>query len=182
MSGALVRIPPRNYLLAGGLILALSTIAAIAGGVALRIVLPDQRVPTAADAVVVLSGGMGERVNLGQIVFDEGIAKNILFSQSERVREQCETESRQPEIHCVDAAPGNTKGEAASIAEYAHEQGWDSLILVTSSYHMQRASRWLERCFDGEVFPIAADATTSFGLGRHEWLATMVQLTFDRSC
>ena len=50
----------------------------------------------------------------------------------------------------------NTAGEAAFAAAVAEAEGFDTLAVVTSSYHVRRAARELEACFGGRVERVSA--------------------------
>ncbi len=53
-------------------------------------------------------------------------------------------------------APRNTRDEAAMLRELARERGWQRVGVVTSAWHMRRATRLL-RDTDFEVVPLPAD-------------------------
>lgn len=144
---------------------------------------PRQEIPEQADAIVILAGGQGERVVFGLAAAELGIADAIIVSTSSASIDLCAGRASAPEVQvfCVEAN-GGTDVEAAQLAAIAEANGYESLLLVTSNYHMQRAERWLRRCFDGEVFPLAADATPTRSLIRHELVGTAAQLTYQRSC
>lgn len=147
------------------------------------IVWPRQEVPDQVDAVVVMAGGMGERAVFGLAAVDLGFSDTIVVSVSPVSAELCSEAKLRLDVRviCFDS-PGDTSDEAARVAEIAERNGFDNLLLVTSGYHLQRAERWLNRCFDGRVYPLAADARLSGGLVVHEVLATAGQATFWRSC
>jgi uncharacterized SAM-binding protein YcdF (DUF218 family) len=46
----------------------------------------------------------------------------------------------------------------------AAREGWRSVAVVTSSYHVRRASLLIDRCFDGTVHPVAAGLGPSRGM------------------
>lgn len=146
-----------------------------------------------ADAVVVLAGA-SDRLPRGLDLVADGVAPTLVLSvgideprgwapvadhcpQTRTVDDTGEERggaARPPEtvddfdVICVVAQTNNTIGEAASITAVAHERGWDSLVLVTSEYHLDRATRYFRTCFDGEILPVASDADLSWPLVRHE--------------
>ncbi len=64
----------------------------------------------------------------------------------------------------------------------AEERDWSRLALVTSDYHLHRATLLFERCFDGEIVPVAADAPLTTNSFQHELLATIHAQFVDREC
>jgi hypothetical protein len=141
------------------LALALVLVAAVAlGGLTFRLfVFPATDGPGRADAVVVFAGGDGER-------------------QAEGLR-----------LVCFTPDPATTRGEARRFAELAGRQGWRSLVLVTSTYHVLRAGLLLERCYDGRVRRVGTPLRNdhSWETGKQlagEWLALGAVLTLQRSC
>jgi uncharacterized SAM-binding protein YcdF (DUF218 family) len=103
-----------------------------------------------ADAVVVL-GGHGARAAVGRQLVRDGAARALVLSSG------CPSESGGP----VDAlrftpVPFNTRGEARAVAQLVREQGWRSLIVVTSGYHVRRARLLFERAVPAEIRFVAA--------------------------
>lgn len=98
-----------------------------------------------ADAVVVLTGGHG-RLQAGFALLERGAAKKLFISgvyDGVAVRELLNlTAKAQDERACcviLGYAAGDTVGNAAETADWMAEEGFRSLILVTSNYHMPRA-------------------------------------------
>jgi uncharacterized SAM-binding protein YcdF (DUF218 family) len=101
--------------------------------------------PLVADGIVVLTGG-AERIAGAVELISEGKARRLLISGVHP-----DTSARQigrmvdagPDIMkcCVDLdhRAANTVGNAVETAKWAHRNGFLSLIVVTSSYHMPRA-------------------------------------------
>lgn len=105
-----------------------------------------------ADAVVVLSGGERERVVYAAGLFNEGYADwfvatnmkhdlpGVRVLYGELVRQEAIWQGVPQERILI--APGileTTYEEALAVRELAQEQGWSSLLLVTSPYHTRRA-------------------------------------------
>ena len=103
-----------------------------------------------ADAIVVL-GGRRNRLPVGLRLWREGVAPTLLVF-NEHGRGDDEHLYFRPE-------PYNTRGEARTTARLAREQGWRSIVLVTSSYHVPRARMIFRRAFDGEIRAVSARAT-----------------------
>lgn len=151
---------------------------------------PRSVVPDRVDAVVVLAGGVGERLDAGMALIDAGVSDTLVLStgiswflpESRPVHALCAQPPPGLEVHCVAALPDSTAGEAEDIALLAEEQGWDSIALVTSSYHLTRSTRWFERCYDGALYPVSAAADTAAADIVHEWGGLVAQLLIDRRC
>src|SRR5439155_6344112 len=109
-----------------------------------------------ADAVVVLAGGNGERLDRGLALMREGIAPTLVASTGPN--RLCNYD-QSFEVICFLPEPNNTRGEVEAIAKIADEHGWKRLVLVTSTYHVTRAEMLLDRCYAGtvEVEPATPD-------------------------
>ena len=150
---------------------------------------PDDSSGARSDAVVVLSGGDGERLSRALELIDAGLSSRLVlstgaqrWSHQDELLELCEAGLPDVEITCLVATPDDTAGEAATIARLAERREWEDLTLVTSSYHLHRAALWFDRCFIGTVHPVAADAQNSVGRVGHEWLGVIEAMTLRRGC
>lgn len=102
--------------------------------------------PDRADAIVALTGPSRERVDVSVRLLEQGKGDRLLISGVNRqVRRQELREvtpgSRRLFNCCVDLGfeAENTRGNAEEIAAWARARGYDSLIVVTSDYHMPRS-------------------------------------------
>lgn len=141
-------VPRRRRALRGAvLVLGAAALAWLAGfawfavSVPGRVVEPDRR----TDAIVVLTGG-SKRLNEGLGLLMQGRAKKLFVSGVHRgvdVAELLRAAQRSPrEVECCIALgyeADNTAGNAAETARWMKQQGFRSLRLVTSGYHMARA-------------------------------------------
>ena len=161
---------------------------------------PAASPPDRADAVVVLLGGHGERLERGLEVMDDGVADTLVLEIDdwpwrewravmpfclEEVAEELDVDFAYGfdyEIVCIVPDPTTTRGEARTISALAEERGWESLAVVTSDYHVHRARIHFERCFGGTVHPVAADAPFSPNQLAREWGGTLQAQLTDRSC
>ncbi len=98
-----------------------------------------------ADAIVVLTGGQA-RVNEAVRLLEEGRANRLLISGvhpgTTRKQIAAVTSSHMPlEKSSVDLdrVALNTAGNAAETASWVRKNGFSTLLLVTSSYHLPRA-------------------------------------------
>lgn len=128
---------------------------------------PDRVEP--ADAVVVFAGSF-ERLPVALELMAAGRAPVLVLPNGNRdgwpeANRLCQGRSagaiatvgdHRFEVTCPVPDPVTTRGEARAIAALAAERGWDSLIAVTSTYHIARAEMLLERCFPGRIQPVAA--------------------------
>ena len=97
---------------------------------------PSTSTPAHADAVVVLAGGDGERLDKGLELVRDGVAPNLVVSTGPD--ELCGTQ-HDFEVYCFLPDPDDTRGEAEAIGRIAAREGWHHLVLVTSDYHATRA-------------------------------------------
>jgi uncharacterized SAM-binding protein YcdF (DUF218 family) len=117
-------------------------------------ILYDGDDPARADAVIVLAGEK-RRLPVALELVDRGVAPVLVISDGLDPRwTQANRLCRfgDPErIVCVRPDPYSTRGEARLAARLARERGWDSLVVVSSRFHLRRAGILFERCFDGEL-------------------------------
>ncbi len=104
---------------------------------------PDE--PAVADAVVALTGASDLRLEAAVRLLERGKGRRLLISgvnkEASRADLLAVTGAVKPIYDCcVDLgyAAADTIGNAGEIAEWADGKGYDSLIVVTSDYHMPR--------------------------------------------
>jgi len=155
---------------------------------AVFIVLTNPRldIVTDPDVVVVLGGGGGERLTYGQelaatydvpvFAFAEGVTRGTLGGLP------CDSVVQ----WCVEPDPSTTAGEARTAAAYAQENGWETLAVATSTFHVNRARILFGQCFDGavQVTGIADAAPLDVQLRRagRETLGILAAYTLRRAC
>jgi uncharacterized SAM-binding protein YcdF (DUF218 family) len=150
---------------------------------------PETSSPNRVDAIVVLGGGRGERLDKGLELLRAGVSDTLVLStgvvryaELQPVYDLCEFGSDEYQVICVTASPDNTKGEAIDVSAIARERRWTSIALVTTDHHMNRALRWFRRCYAGTIYPVSAPSVSTTGEIIHEALGVAEQLTIDRSC
>jgi uncharacterized SAM-binding protein YcdF (DUF218 family) len=169
-------------------------IGVIIGLVAAQAVLflwPPSRIPVRADAVVAFSGDRGERLARSLELVRGGIAPVLVLANggtSEWPPEAVELCTRpQPfTVLCPrSAAPYDTRSEARTMGRLASRQGWQRVVVVTTSFHLARATLLFTRCYAGQTFQSAAKAPAglvSRGVIAHEWAGVARAMVFARSC
>lgn len=128
------------------------------------------------DAVVVLAGAADERREVGEALVDGGFAPELVLS-STGLPGNASTDAACSEdtggTTCFRPDPLTTRGEARAVAALARERGWDSMIVVTSTYHVTRAHVNVSQCSDADVTMVASEPDLDAG----EWLARFVEET-----
>ena len=131
---------------------------------------PASSTPAHADAVVVLAGGDGERLDRGLELVRDGVSSNLVVSTGP----DWLCGSRHDfTVYCFLPHPDDTRGEAEAIGRMAAQHGWHHLVLVTSDYHATRAGILVRRCFSGTLDVSAAHSGKGpvfllWAIG-HEW-------------
>ena len=102
--------------------------------------------PARADAIVALTGPSAERVNAAIRLLEQDKGQRVLISGVNREVRRQELRALTPGSNrlfncCVDLGfeAEDTIGNAQEIAAWARAKNYDSLIVVTSDYHMPRA-------------------------------------------
>jgi uncharacterized SAM-binding protein YcdF (DUF218 family) len=145
-------------------------------------VFPPSTTPAHADAVVVLAGGNGERLDKGLDLMQQGVAPNLVVSTGPN--ELCSTHHDYA-VFCFLPDPDSTRGEAEAIGRLADQHGWRHLVLVTSDYHATRARLLLERCYSGKLDVSTAHSDKAplpllSAIG-HEW-GGLIESAIHRGC
>lgn len=141
-----------------------------------------------ADAVVVFAGSEA-RIETAMELMELGVAPNLVIpnGRSGEIEDHdlCDKVASF-QVFCPDSATIDTMGEARVIGRLAEDRGWSSLIAVTSSYHVHRATYQLGLCHDGPVQAVAPtrrihrdDLVLSLV---NEWAGTIAAMTVQRAC
>lgn len=98
-------------------------------------------------------------------------------------RDLCDGSSFQ--VFCPDSATIDTEGEAQAIGRLAEERGLSSLIAVTSTYHVHRATYQLSLCHDNPVQAVGSnrsiDRDDLAESMLREWVGTIAAMTIQRA-
>lgn len=112
--------------------------------------------PPVADAVVALTGASDLRLEAAVRLLERGKGRRLLISgvnkEASRADVLAVTGAVKPIYDCcVDLGytAADTIGNAGEIAEWARGKGYDSLIVVTSDYHMPRTMLLLRETMPG---------------------------------
>ena len=158
--------------------------------------------PARADGIVALTGPSAERVNAAVRLLEQDKGERVLISGvNPEVRRQ-ELRALTPGSSrlfncCVDLGfeAETTTGNAAEIAAWTRAKGYDSLIVVTSDYHMPRSLMEIRAAAPGvDLTPYAVEtpsldnsrwwraAVTArrMTLEYMKYLAVMGRVTLDR--
>lgn len=96
------------------------------------------------DAVVVLSGGEGERLALALEMHQSGFAPNLVITDTDRAAnarlrsEAIEGGFPRSSVYITDLPVESTYDEALAVRDLALIEGWDALMIVTDPYHSFR--------------------------------------------
>lgn len=121
--------------------------------------------PARADAIVALTGPSAERVNAAVRLLEQDKGQRVLISGVNREVRRQELRALTPGSTrlfncCVDLGfeAEDTVGNAQEIAAWAEAKGYESLIVVTSDYHMPRALTEIRAAAPGvELTPYAVE-------------------------
>lgn len=138
---------------------------------------PQLSEPAKADAIVVLAGAASERLPVGRNLADDGYAPELVLSTTDtpgnRITDlYCDYYSS-PTLTCFLPEPLTTRGEARAVARLAADNGWDSLIVVTSRYHLLRAETNISQCSTAELTMVPSEPE----LSPRQWLDRFVEET-----
>lgn len=168
------------------LLIVLVLAAALAVASVPLFILYDDDAVTRADAVVVLAGEK-RRLPVAVELVERGVAPVLVISDGldprwTQANRLCRFGGTM-KVVCARPDPYSTRGEAQLVARLAREHGWDSLVVVSSRFHLLRARILLERCFDGELALVGA---RNPGLGLPESVALewvkLAMATVRRGC
>jgi uncharacterized SAM-binding protein YcdF (DUF218 family) len=146
--------------------------------------------PARADAVVVLSGATS-RLPPAEALIRAGVAPVLAISSVRKTpkwkaaRALCKAGTYAgARVVCFEAQPYSTRGEAETVTRMAERQGWHSLVIVSSTFHLTRAELLFSRCFHGRLSLVGAP--TRWWKLPQEWASEtgklLVQVIAERSC
>ncbi|MEE2524052.1 YdcF family protein [Pseudarthrobacter sp. J47] len=128
------------------------------------------------EAVVVLGGSSAERLPVAELMADYGQAPVLVLSRTDTPGNAsadalCRDASfPNPSLVCFRPVGMDTRGEAVAIAGLIRTNGWGSIAVVTSSYHVARAGTLMGQCTDVSVAMVASEPD----LDSLQWLRRFV--------
>ena len=167
----------------------LFVVGAYAVGAVLFLLREDDPLPAKADAVVVLAGS-ASRLPVALPLVRSGLAHVLVVSRDDGEEDEARVQFCKDgavegvEIICRTAAPYSTRGEARLVAGLARRRGWQTLVLVTSRYHLFRAERLFRRCTDAKLVMRGAPESVWSNLGAipYEWAKLGLAETVRQGC
>lgn len=87
-------------------------------------------------------------------------------------------------VRCIRPVPVSTWGEAQAVADLATAEGWPTVTVVTSRFHLTRSRLLFERCVDVPVALVGPEGSgrVPFGLAVREAAATVVSAVAYHDC
>ncbi|MGY2083160.1 YdcF family protein [Blastococcus sp. SYSU DS0539] len=161
----------RRWLVVAGILVLLA-----AAGVARLFVHPPTDPADGAAAVVVLAGDARSRLTVATRLAESGAGVLAVSVDEGRDNEPARALCEDPgdlEVHCFTATRSDTRSEARALGALVDEQGWASIAVVTSSYHVVRAGMLIRRCTDAEVAMVEARA----GMTPRRWVMAVLHET-----
>jgi len=128
---------------------------------------PQTDQPRPADAILVLGGtASAQRYLTGLELAADGLAPALVLSNPYRPRDPvldalCAGQQPGFAVVCFAPEPRTTLGEGRELRRLAAENGWQSVIVVTSTPHVSRARYIIGKCFDGELVMVGTPARLS---------------------
>ena len=143
--------------------------------------------PARADAIVALTGPSAERVNAAIRLLEQDKGRRVLISGVNRDVRRQELRALTPGSSklfncCVDLGfeAENTVGNAQEIAAWARSKGYDSLIVVTSDYHMPRSMLEIRSAYPGvKLTPYAVETPSLDDAGWWKAAVTARRMTLE---
>jgi uncharacterized SAM-binding protein YcdF (DUF218 family) len=128
---------------------------------------PQTESPRQADAILVLGGtASAQRYLRGLELVELGLAPNLVLSNPYRPADPvldglCAQPQAGFTVRCFAPEPRTTLGEGRELRRLAAENGWRTVIVVTSTAHISRARYILGKCFGGELVMVSTPSRLS---------------------
>ncbi len=146
--------------------------------------------PKNADAVMVLPGGSGDRLQRALSLMAHGVAPVLVLPGGSRpswraANPVCSTAQRFQVLGCA-SDPGSLRGEARLARDLANKYHWGLIVVVTSRSNLTRARLDFDRCL-GAGFGMASSTSrvnpfTKVRVIMDEWFGWISDGIFHRSC
>jgi uncharacterized SAM-binding protein YcdF (DUF218 family) len=129
---------------------------------------------THADAVVVLGPPEGDRIAEAASVVDRHLTSELVISGASRHYWQayrlCTHPPADVKVTCFAPLPRTTRGEAEEVGRLAAQHHWQTVIVVTSKYHVSRARMLFGRCFSGRLEVVSSAGKLSAAHWAYQYL------------
>jgi uncharacterized SAM-binding protein YcdF (DUF218 family) len=163
------------------LYLFLTTIGAI-------LIVADPIVPV--DAVVILSGDTGERLEMAAEMLNRGHVNNLVITNTDRTANRRLAQEAEKlgfdedRIFITDLEVDSTLDEARAVLKFARQQGWSSFMVVTDPFHSFRTRVIFRRELRGSgvsisVRPVVGHwfRSSTWFFSRAGWNAVILEIT-----
>lgn len=140
--------------------------------------------PKKVNAIVVLAGSK-QRLPVALELWRRGVARWLLVSEDPLDKRRVSFCAQPPRhVVCFRAQPYSTRGEARWVGRFAGHEGWHSLAVVSSRYHLYRARTLFRRCTNArvELVPTPVEWYLWPYDVLAEWAKLAVAETFRRGC
>lgn len=128
------------------------------------------------DAVIMLGGAASERLPAARRIQQDLGIPVLVLSRTDTFGNRAAdavcsgAASPSPSLVCFRPPDLDTRGEARAISRLVELNGWKSVTVVTSSYHVTRAGRLISQCTTAEVQMVASHPDLDPG----QWLRRFV--------
>ena len=128
------------------------------------------------DAVIMLGGAASERLPAAQRFQQDLGIPVLVLSRTDTFGNRAadgvcgSAEFPNPSLVCFRPPDLDTRGEARAISRLVELNGWKSVTVITSSYHVTRAGRLISQCTTAEVQMVASHPDLDLG----QWLRRFV--------
>ncbi|MHA7221496.1 YdcF family protein [Arthrobacter sp. RHLT1-20] len=128
------------------------------------------------DAVIMLGGSAAERLPVAQQIQRDYNIPVLVLSHTDtpgnKAADSACNSAAFPsaQLLCFRPDEYDTRGEARAIGRIAEANGWKSVTVVTSSYHVSRAQRLMEQCTTADVQMVNSHPKLSLA----QWLRRFV--------
>jgi uncharacterized SAM-binding protein YcdF (DUF218 family) len=128
------------------------------------------------DAVIMLGGAASERLPAARRIQQDLGIPVLVLSRTDTAGNAaadavCDSAVfPNPDLLCFRPADLDTRGEARTISRLVELNGWTSVTVVTSNYHVTRAGRLIMQCTTADVQMVASHPK----FGPWQWLRRFV--------
>lgn len=116
-----------------------------------------------SDALAILSGGGGERIEYGASLYHDGIARRLILTLTDERTEDGNSSLASKNVEILSSVyeipktrilitrktSTSTYEEAQAILALSNKRGWGSIVIVTDSFHSRRSGMIFDRVFQG---------------------------------